>query len=94
MTSKKLKCSFCGKSEDEVAKLVAGPKVFICDKCVKLADDIIKTDNGSGDKPAGNVERPSWRRLVNMIRRVKRSVFGAGNENRDPPCQDAATRCQ
>ena len=35
-------CSFCGKSEHEVRKLIAGPTVFICDECVVLCMDIIK----------------------------------------------------
>lgn len=37
----KLYCSFCGKSQDEVRKLIAGPSVFICDECVDLCNDII-----------------------------------------------------
>lgn len=37
-------CSFCGKTRDEVRKLVAGPSVFICDECVTLAHEIIKDD--------------------------------------------------
>jgi ATP-dependent Clp protease ATP-binding subunit ClpX len=36
-----LKCSFCGKSEKEVNKLVAGPDVYICDGCVELCSQII-----------------------------------------------------
>lgn len=36
-----LYCSFCGKSQDQVAKLIAGPKVFICNKCVGLCDGIL-----------------------------------------------------
>jgi hypothetical protein len=36
-----LHCSFCGKSQQEVAKLVAGPFVFICDECVEMCNDII-----------------------------------------------------
>lgn len=36
-----LSCSFCGKSKDEVAKLIAGPAVFICDECVGVADQIL-----------------------------------------------------
>ena len=37
-----LYCSFCGKSQHEVRKLIAGPTVFICDKCVELCTDIIR----------------------------------------------------
>ena len=37
-------CSFCGKSQHEVKKLIAGPTVFICDECVELCMDIIKEE--------------------------------------------------
>ena len=47
MTTNKniLYCSFCGKSQHEVKKLIAGPTVFICDECVELCMDIIKEEN-------------------------------------------------
>ena len=41
---KLLYCSFCGKSQHEVKKLIAGPSVFICDECVDLCNDIIKEE--------------------------------------------------
>ena len=40
----KLFCSFCGKNQDEVKKLIAGPSVFICDECVDLCNDIIREE--------------------------------------------------
>ncbi|MEJ5300725.1 MAG: ATP-dependent Clp protease ATP-binding subunit ClpX [Thermodesulforhabdaceae bacterium] len=40
-----LRCSFCGKSQDEVKKLIAGPAVYICDECVELCNDIIAEEN-------------------------------------------------
>jgi ATP-dependent Clp protease ATP-binding subunit ClpX len=50
----KLQCSFCGKSQDDVRKLIAGPTVYICDECIELCNDIIaeeweheKTKGGS-----------------------------------------------
>ncbi len=48
---KLLYCSFCGKSQHEVRKLIAGPSVFICDECVELCNDIIREEmqEGSGD---------------------------------------------
>ena len=51
---KLLYCSFCGKSQHEVKKLIAGPSVFICDECVDLCNDIIKEEvqNLSDIKPA------------------------------------------
>lgn len=41
-------CSFCGKSQHEVKKLIAGPKVFICDECVGLCTDIIREEHKDG----------------------------------------------
>jgi ATP-dependent Clp protease ATP-binding subunit ClpX len=48
---KLLYCSFCGKSQHEVRKLIAGPSVFICDECVELCNDIIREEmqDGIGD---------------------------------------------
>jgi hypothetical protein len=43
-----LYCSFCGKSQHEVRKLIAGPTVFICDECVDLCDDIIDREDEQG----------------------------------------------
>ena len=39
-----LYCSFCGKSEHEVRKLIAGPSVYVCDECVELCNDIIREE--------------------------------------------------
>ena len=36
-----LKCSFCGKSQDQVRKLIAGPGVYICDECIDLCNEIL-----------------------------------------------------
>lgn len=46
-TKNTLYCSFCGKSQHEVRKLIAGPNVFICDECVELCMDIIREENKS-----------------------------------------------
>jgi ATP-dependent Clp protease ATP-binding subunit ClpX len=48
-----LYCSFCGKSQHEVRKLIAGPSVYICDECVELCNDIIREEleeSGAGDR--------------------------------------------
>lgn len=60
----RLKCSFCGKSQDQVKKLIAGPEVYICDECVELCNEILdeefmeskekeggKTENNKEEKP-------------------------------------------
>ncbi|WP_024327020.1 ATP-dependent Clp protease ATP-binding subunit ClpX [Thioalkalivibrio sp. AKL19] len=52
---KLLYCSFCGKSQHEVRKLIAGPSVFICDECVELCNDIIREEM----QEAGHTERDS-----------------------------------
>lgn len=54
MATKILYCSFCGKTQDEVQKLIAGPDVCICDECTKIAMKIVT------DTEAGEVEYNSW----------------------------------
>lgn len=41
---KNIKCSFCGKSQDNVKKIIAGPGVYICDECIKVCENILETD--------------------------------------------------
>src|SRR5207248_7776098 len=43
-----LSCSFCGKSQREVKKLIAGPTVYICDECIRLCNDIIAEESQRG----------------------------------------------
>ena len=56
-----LYCSFCGKSQHEVRKLIAGPTVFICDECVELCNDIIREETKAGltGKKEGDVPTPA-----------------------------------
>ncbi len=64
------RCSFCGKSRDQVQRLVAGPGVFICDACVALCNEIIQQPPPAppvGDqKPAwvAKTDRPRWFRRL------------------------------
>lgn len=59
-TKNTLYCSFCGKSQHEVRKLIAGPTVFICDECVELCMDIIREENkNSYVKSRDGVPTPS-----------------------------------
>ena len=59
---KLLYCSFCGKSQHEVRKLIAGPSVFICDECIDLCNDIIReeasTDTGTGKATKSDLPSP------------------------------------
>jgi len=53
---KSLFCSFCGKNQHEVKKLIAGPSVFICDECVDLCNDIIKEESKELNSELSNTE--------------------------------------
>ena len=60
-TEKLLYCSFCGKSQHEVKKLIAGPSVFICDECIDLCNDIIRDEitADTGGKATGDLPTPT-----------------------------------
>ena len=53
-----LRCSFCRRHEDEVAKLVAGPRVYICDRCVAIATEMMNAP-ADPDQPAAAVRARS-----------------------------------
>ena len=55
---KQLFCSFCGKNQSEVKKLIAGPSVYICDECVSLCNDIIKEDLSEKDSEESEKKLP------------------------------------
>ncbi|MBV1904995.1 MAG: ATP-dependent Clp protease ATP-binding subunit ClpX [Pseudomonadales bacterium] len=57
-TGKLLYCSFCGKSQHEVRKLIAGPSVFICDECVELCNDIIREEVQESGEGSENTKLP------------------------------------
>ncbi len=66
---KVLYCSFCGKSQHEVKKLIAGPSVFICDECIELCNDIIRDEapaDGAGAKTAKS-ELPTPAEIKNSL---------------------------
>ena len=52
-----LRCSFCGKSQEEVEKIIAGPTVYICDECIDLCNDIIEEERAKelGEPVKNNV---------------------------------------
>ena len=61
-SEKTLYCSFCGKSQHEVKKLIAGPSVFICDECIDLCNEIIRDELPQGDEQRearGDLPTPS-----------------------------------
>ena len=52
-----LTCSFCGKPQDEVKKLIAGPTVYICDECIELCNDIIDEESRIDQASEQDVEK-------------------------------------
>jgi len=61
-SEKTLYCSFCGKSQHEVKKLIAGPSVFICDECIELCNDIIREEvpaEGAAGEPRTDLPTPA-----------------------------------
>jgi ATP-dependent Clp protease ATP-binding subunit ClpX len=65
---KLLYCSFCGKSQHEVRKLIAGPSVFICDECVDLCNDIIREEiQGDQGTKTGNSELPTPAEICQIL---------------------------
>ena len=65
-SSKILYCSFCGKSQHEVRKLIAGPSVYICDECVELCNDIIREELEEKNASARN-HLPKPREIMDVL---------------------------
>ena len=66
-TKETLYCSFCGKSQHEVKKLIAGPNVFICNECVELCTDIIREESGVPLLKSKDGGVPSPREIQNVL---------------------------
>ena len=62
-----LNCSFCGKSQHEVRKLIAGPSVFICDECVELCNDIIREEIQEKSSSATGSKLPTPREINQIL---------------------------
>ena len=81
-SEKTLYCSFCGKSQHEVKKLIAGPSVFICDECIDLCNEIIRDE-----LPAGEEAREARSDLPTPLEKVKsdteRDYFLTADEAKD-----------
>ncbi|HEY0720226.1 MAG TPA: ATP-dependent Clp protease ATP-binding subunit ClpX [Gammaproteobacteria bacterium] len=66
-SGKLLYCSFCGKSQHEVRKLIAGPSVFICDECVELCNDIIREEVQEDSAAAGRSKLPTPHEIKKIL---------------------------
>jgi ATP-dependent Clp protease ATP-binding subunit ClpX len=62
-----LSCSFCGKSQKEVKKLIAGPTVYICDECIELCNDIIAEEYGREEVTAKTSRVPKPREIKKIL---------------------------
>jgi len=81
---RRLACSFCGKGAAEVAKLVAGPKVYICDACVAVASRIMK-----GDGPDQPTTQPTQGSFLERLRARLHRLLERGGVQRSA-CQSVA----
>ena len=66
-SEKLLYCSFCGKSQHEVRKLIAGPSVFICDECIELCNDIIREEIQGAEVKSVKSELPSPQEIADIL---------------------------
>lgn len=62
-----ISCSFCGKAQKDVRKLIAGPTVYICDECVELCNEIIADDNQRSTKWVGGIGVPKPREIKDIL---------------------------
>jgi ATP-dependent Clp protease ATP-binding subunit ClpX len=62
-----LKCSFCGKSQKQVRKLIAGPGVYICDECIELCNEIIEEELGAVVKQVEEIDLPKPREIKGYL---------------------------
>ncbi len=64
---KDLHCSFCGKSQHEVKKLIAGPTAFICNECIELGMDILKQENKRSPLHKNTGEKPTPKEIIKIL---------------------------
>jgi ATP-dependent Clp protease ATP-binding subunit ClpX len=62
-----LKCSFCGKSQKQVRKLIAGPGVYICDECIELCNEIIEEELGAAAASVEDIDLPKPREIYGFL---------------------------
>ena len=62
-----LKCSFCGKSQKQVRKLIAGPGVYICDECIELCNEIIEEELGEAIASVEDIELPKPKEIFGFL---------------------------
>ena len=65
--SSDLCCSFCGKHQNEVKKLIAGPTVFVCNECVGLCTDILREDNKKSALGKSDGSKPTPKDIIKIF---------------------------
>jgi len=82
MKSDVLKCSFCGKTQHQVIKLVAGPGVYICDQCIDLCNQIVEEETGTRSEGVRNAEiDAAAREAIDAVNRLR----ALGQQAQSPP---------
>ncbi|OKL49337.1 ATP-dependent Clp protease ATP-binding subunit ClpX [Boudabousia marimammalium] len=66
-TSELLKCSFCGKTQKQVRKLIGGPGVYICNECVELCNEIIAEESSNSEAPVNLRELPKPKEIYSFL---------------------------
>ncbi len=70
-------CSFCGKNQDQVKRLIAGPgAVYICDECVELCQEIISEETQSAGKSPGKGQRTRLRTPQELVSQLDEYIVG------------------
>jgi ATP-dependent Clp protease ATP-binding subunit ClpX len=70
-------CSFCGKNQDQVKRLIAGPgAVYICDECVELCQEIINEETQAGSRSAAKAQRPHLRTPQEIVSQLDEYIVG------------------
>jgi len=81
-TTAEYRCSFCGKRQDQVRKLIAGggrPGTFICDECIRLCNEILDED-GIPPRPATEPSKPHRRWPWQLARGIARTLTTVGGK--------------
>lgn len=66
-----VKCTFCGKNQDEVHRIIAGPGVYICNECVELCREIIDEDTATQPVDLSDVPKPQ--EIMNILNQIGRA---------------------